>query len=75
MSMLKSSMKLGCRTISVLQYRVKTYHSRDQIGMILKTRGLRSVFSDAEMPANKPIRILKFNIIGDQMIKMQAVIC
>ena len=67
-------MKLGCRTISVLQYIVATSLSKDQIGMIWKTKGLRLVLSDVIMPANKVIEILKFNIIGDQMIKMQAVI-
>jgi hypothetical protein len=68
------SMKSDCRTISVLFLIIMIYHYRDQTGMMPTTRGLRLVLSDAEMKPNQTIGIHKFNIIGDQMIIMRAVI-
>ena len=73
-TMLKFSMKLGYRTISALLYRLRSYHYRDQIGMIWKIRDLRSVLSGAEIQPNRTIRIHNYNIIGDPMMVMQAVI-
>jgi hypothetical protein len=73
-SMFKFSMKSDCRTICVLFLIITIYHYRDQAGMTPTTRGLRLVLSDAEMKPNQTIGIHKFNIIGDQMIIMRAVI-